>query len=149
MVPQQAPSQTLSVIGKIFSIIGMVAGGGLIAIGLIGISTGFAEPTKFLADLAIGGLVIFFGIMIFFIARIRRSPWPVPKARKVESMIGMITSVIALFYAIGVIIVAANNPKADYGYNSDLSTMITYCVMTIIFGVVIWGVTRIRIKKTP
>lgn len=147
--PQQAQSKALSAIRKIFSITGMIAGGVLAAIGLIGIVTGFSELSKLLADLAIGGLIAFFGIMIFFIARTRHSPLPVPKARKVESRIGTIIGAIAILYAIGIVIAAANNPEPDYGYNSDLSTMITYCVMTIIFGVIIWLVTRIRIKKTP
>ncbi len=146
--PQQASSKAFSLFRMIFSIIGMIVGGLLAALGIFGIFTAPSEPQQFFGDLAIGGLIAFFGIMIFFIARIRRSPFPVPKARKIESIIGMVTAGIAILYAIGVIIAAANNPRANYGYNSDLSYIIAYCVMTIIFGVIIWLVTRVRIKKT-
>lgn len=140
--PQQAPSNALSVVGKIFSIIGMIIG---ILFALIGIFGTFIAGEGLYADVWVGDIICFFGLLIFFLARMKKSPYPVPRARKIEAAIGMYIGAIAI--VLGAIItifgIATNNPTN--GHDGG----IVGGIFSIMEGAGIWLVTRVRIKKTP
>lgn len=150
-----APSQplllkkTLTVGSKILSILGMIIGICFALIGLLGILINLDDPTQIVSNLAIGGLVLLFGVLIFFIARMRKSLLPIPKAKRTEASIGRMVGIVANVFAIGMMLVAILNPRTDYGNHTALSDIIAYNIFTMIFGALIWWVTRIKIKKTP
>jgi serine/threonine protein kinase len=150
-IPSQPPllKKTLTVGRKVLSIIGMIIGGFFALVGFLGTLINSGDPTQTFGNLAIGGLILFFGVLIFFIARIRKSFLPIPKAKKIEAAIGKGIGIFASIFAIGTIIAAIMNPRQDYGDHADISTIIVSNVFTIIFGALIWWVTRIKIKKTP
>lgn len=151
LIPAQSSllRQTLALLGKILSIIGMIIGVFIALFGFLGIFAAFGDTSGAFVDVSLGGLLAFFGILVFFIARMRRSPIPITKARKVESTIGWLIGIIIILFSIGTIIALNLYPKNSYGYNFGRGDLIAFNVFTIIFGAVIWWVTRIRIKKTP
>lgn len=141
--PVQHPAirKTLVLFGKILSIIGMIIGATSILMGILELFVPFGIVSK----LWFCGLFVFFGLMIFFIAHVRESSVPVSRARKTEATIGKVLGIIGIIAGIIITILGAimNRPGNDDGGG------IIAGVLIVIMSVVIWPVTRIRIKKTP
>lgn len=140
--PQPASITALTVIRVVFSVLGMIVGGALALFSFFGalVSDGIPPYT----NIWVGGFLGFFGLLICFVARLSKSPYPVPRARKIEAAIGKYTGISALvaggiIIAVGIIIGPAAN---------DDGGGIAGGVLCIIEGVGIWLVSRIRIKKT-
>jgi hypothetical protein len=140
--PPAAPLTALAVISKILSVIGMIAGLLLALLGFIGFFTG---GEGLYTDLWVGGLLCFLGLLIFFLARMRKCPYPVPGARKIEAAIGTYSGLLAA--VLGVIIVVAGIATGSSA--NDSGAGILGGVICCIEGVLIWLVSRIRIKHTP
>ena len=134
--------RVFAVIGKILSIIGVIMGVLSILLGIFGTF----ENDGFITNLWFGALFIFLGLMIIFIALIRKSPLPVSKGRKAKAIIGRIIVIIG---SISGIIITILGVMASFTSNSSDSGGALAGVIVIIECVVIWLVTRIRIKKTP
>ncbi|HEY1348474.1 MAG TPA: serine/threonine-protein kinase [Ktedonobacteraceae bacterium] len=133
------PLPALSIIGKIFSGVGMAIG---LAIALIGIIGMFAGGEGWYTDVCMGCLFCFFGLLIFFLARLRRSPYPVPAARKIEATIG--TSIGLFAVVLGVIMVIVG---VIIGSPANDESGIIGSVLSGIEGMGIWLVARIRVRK--
>lgn len=90
-----------------------------------------------LAGLAIGEVFLSLGLMMIFLS----ISWKTPG--KMESFIERLTGVAMILIAMVIMIAAINQPS------NDVSWIIAGSVFTIVMGIVIWWLTRIRIKKTP
>ena len=142
-VPNQRSGNTfLNVVGRILSIIGIIAGSLIILLGIFGLVGGGEGLT---ADFSYGGIVIFLGLMVIFVTLIRKTRLPISRARRVKARLGIILSVLGVIYGIICIILEAitHDPNAVAG------TGIFACIIIILCTLVIWLTTRIKIKKTP
>jgi hypothetical protein len=140
--PQAAPLTVLAVISKVLSVIGMITGLLLALLGFLGF---FAGGEGLYTDLWVGGLLCFLGLLIFFLARMRRSLYPVPRARKIEAAIGTYTGLFATALGVTIVIVGiVIGPIANSGGAGLLGGVI--CSTE---GVLIWLVSRRRITRTP
>ncbi len=133
---------TFVLIRKVLSVIGMIIGLSFAVIGILG---SFIADQGVFADLWVGDFIFFFGLMIFFFARMRRSPFPVPNARKIEATVGKLAGIIAIVLGGIIIVIGVITNTAS----NDNSGGVVGGVFSIIEGFVIWLVTRIRIRKTP
>lgn len=121
----------------------MIIGGLFVLFGLV---APFDDQEGIFNDLWIGSLFLFLGLLIFFIARIRKQSIPVSKAKLLEARIGKFLGIIAGIMAIIIVIVGAITNTAE---NYQLGTGIFVGILIIAEGAGIWWVTRIRKKQTP
>jgi serine/threonine protein kinase len=135
--------KTLAVIVKTLSIIGMVIGGLFAFMGIIIILVPTSSGNVF-GDIVAGGILLLFGLMVFFIARIRKTSLTVSKTKKVESVLGIFLGITALIFGITIAIFGGVTNTSANGNSGG----IIGGVFALIFGVIIWWITRIRIKKT-
>jgi TRAP-type C4-dicarboxylate transport system permease large subunit len=124
---------------------GMVIGVLVELFGIFGMSMAFNEPQQAFLDITLGGLFVFFGLMTFFVARIRKRSFSVSKAKKNEAIVGMLLSIAAIILGVIVAVIGAITSAPTNTNDSGIAAG----VFIIIEGAVIWWVTRIRIKKTP
>lgn len=132
---------TLMIIGKVLSVTGMIIGGFCALIGLIGVF--FGGPDTF-ANMSFGGLILFFGLMIFFIARIRRQTIPVSNVKKIEAILGKIVCIFAALLVITILIIGAVTPN-----NGEFGAGVIASAVIIGEAVVIRQVTRLKRKRLP
>ena len=138
-LPKEGLPQLLSVIKKGVSITGMVIG---FLFALIGILELFLGGQGIFSDLWLWDLFFFFGLMIFFIAIIGWSPFFILKAGKTRAVIGKLIGIIAILLG-GFITVVGMLARSG---SSDSAGAVAG-IISIIAGIIIWWVTRIRIKK--
>lgn len=129
----------LKIVGTICSIIGIIAG--ILSI-LLGIFALFVPEGNFVTNLWLAGLFIFLGLMLIFIALIRKTRFPLTPARKRKAALGKFLGIVGVISGIillilGIIYINTNSAGA-------------ILIGPVVCGeaVVIWLVTRIKIKKT-
>jgi tRNA A-37 threonylcarbamoyl transferase component Bud32 len=142
------PRGLFSVMVKVLRITVMVVGILLAVIG-VSIALGGGGNLGVWNDLSTGAGTFFFGLMLFFIARIRMSrvSRPLPRARQIESLLGACAGMIAALCGLAFIIATLASGKQDFGPDWDFGDMITSSIFIIIIGVIMFWVTRIRVKK--
>ncbi len=138
------PPARQSLISKVFSMIGMIIGG-ILAL------TGFILAISSLASVGLNlfpaGIVdLYLGLMIFFIARIRKSSLSLSKAIGMETVIGIVVGAAAILFGIGAIIITGTTTNV---FISNGSGGQAAGIVAIIAGVIILLTMRIRIKKSP
>ena len=121
---------------------GMVIGFLFALMGILGL---FLGGQDIFSALWFGDLFFFFGLMIFFIAIIGWSPFFIPKAGKTRAVIGKLIGIIAILLGGFITVVGAILARPG---NTDSGGTIAG-IISIITGIVIWRVTRIRIKIKP
>lgn len=131
-----------SSIGKVFSTIGMIIGVILVLTGCIMAFTSLVSVGLNLFPAGVADL--FLGLMIFFIARIRKKSLPLSTAIRREFVIGIFVGATALLFGIGAIIITATNNIGIINYGSG---GVNAGIITIIAGVIILWTMSIRIRK--
>src|SRR5258708_39466816 len=63
-----------------------------------------ASTGNVLGDIVAGGILLLFGLMVFFIARIRKTSLTVSKTKKVESVLGIFLGITAPIFGITIAI---------------------------------------------
>ena len=134
--------RVLSVVGKVLSIIGMVIGVLSVLLGILGF---FIPNGGIVTNLWFAGLFIFFGLMIFFIALIRKTSFPISRARKAKATIGISLGILGIIFGVILIVLGV------IYFNTNSSNGGAVGIGPVVCGeaAVIWLVTRIRRKKTP
>jgi hypothetical protein len=123
------PPRRVSPIARFFSTTGMLIGDFLIFLSIAGMLLDLTEHgwhTFFLNDLPLDNSILFFGLMIFFIARMRKKNYR--RVRFIGRYIGIIGIVL------GFIVV---NPVGDI-----VAATVTSCIFTIVESCVIIWVMR-------
>jgi serine/threonine protein kinase len=133
------PSRRFS-IGKVFSMIGMIFGVILVLTGCIMAFTSLVSVGLRLFPAGVAN--VFIGLMIFFIARMRKSSLPF-------SIIGIFVGVGAILSGIGIMIIAANFPDVIINEVSGGrgSAGLESGTVIVIAGVILLGTMSIRIRK--
>ena len=125
----------------ICSIIGIIAG--IVSI-LLGIAGFFVPEEGFVSNLWFAGLFLFLGLMLIFIALIRKTRFPLTPARKRKAAIGKFLGIVGVIAGIILLILGI-----IYTNVGDSEGAILIGPVVCGEAVVIWLVTRIKIKKTP
>ncbi len=136
----------IQAVGKTFLFTGMTMGLVISALSaLVAIIGSFAGRSEAFVDLSIGGMFCFFGLMLFFIVRIPRVSKKVfPMPIKIATTMRKLTWTIAIIFGVTVSIIGivTNTPNNENGAGVPAG------VLSVLEGIVIWWVTRIRTKKT-
>lgn len=138
-VPPRPARSVLAIPGMILSIIGIIIGSGFMLFALFG---AFFGGEGLFTDLSVADIVFFFGLMLLFIALIRRTRFPISRARRAKARLGMLACIIAIVLGIVLIILRSTPGTNDYfGIGSG--------IISIIEGLIIWLTTSVRRQRTP
>jgi len=141
MPTQKSGNMFLKVVIKTLSIIGIIFGSLSILLGFLGLIWGGED---FASDFSFAGIFIFLGLMILFIALIRKTRTPISRKRQRKATIGLALSILGGVYGIVSIILGAKALNSSV----DIGTAIFAAFFIFSFSFVIWLVTRIKTKKS-
>lgn len=140
LVQPSVGAKILSYLRKFVTVIGMTIGTLFVALGILG---SFVGGEGIFIDLWFADLCIFFGLTIFFLARIRRYIPPVPPGQKIWATLGTVVAIVAVLSGLLLTILGAvTNTAINNHANGSITGIFSICE-----GGVIWWSTRIKFKK--
>jgi serine/threonine protein kinase len=135
-VQKSQPRSALSIIGLIFSVIGVILGAVFAVFGILGM---LIAQQGIYTNVWVGVLVFFFGLMLISLSLMRRTTFPISRPRKAKAVIGRFVCWFAIAVATLIIIFGALT-NVD---NNDHASGIIGGVFSLIEGLIIWLATRI------